>query len=155
MAIAVLTRTLRRRFIRIAELSMPDVRRAKRGLILALGNPESNMACSRCGTDCNCACSGDPLSSQDWRRQVSLQVRAHRVRKRRRLDPDAPLLEFDEPEPLAVEEEVQIRPRRSSNWQRDQDVLAPRSQSVQTEAELARQSSDMVITVEQSTVART
>src|SRR5947208_3145193 len=36
------------------------------------------MACPRCGTDCNCACSGDPLPSQDWRRQVSLQVpRAH------------------------------------------------------------------------------
>ena len=62
------------------------------------------MACPRCGDDCSCACSGDPLlPSQDWRRQISLQVRAHKVRKHRRLDPDAPLLDFAEEEASSAE----------------------------------------------------
>ena len=72
-----------------------------------------SMACPRCGTDCSCACSGDPLPSQDWRLQVSLQVRAHKVRKRRRLDPDAPLLEFEEQDSLAIEETSSVASRIS------------------------------------------
>ena len=80
------------------------------------------MACPRCGTDCNCACSGDPLPSQDWRRQVSLQVRAHKVRKRRRLDPDAPLLEFEEQDLLAIEQTSSVAPRVST-WDWDERLL--------------------------------
>ena len=62
------------------------------------------MSCSRCGSNCNCFCSGDPLPAHEWRRQVALQVREHKVRKRRRLDPEAPLLAFDEQDPVIIEE---------------------------------------------------
>ncbi len=80
------------------------------------------MACPRCGTDCTCACSGDPLPAQDWRRQISLQVRAHNARKRRRLDPDAPLLDFDA-EPVAAESEIESKPR-TSWWNQDVERAA-------------------------------
>src|SRR4029077_20669233 len=80
------------------------------------------MACPRCGSDCSCACSGDPIPAQDWRRQVSLQVRAHK-RKRRRLDPDSPELNFDEQAPLHIEETPTAAVRKSS-WRWDEGVLA-------------------------------
>jgi uncharacterized RDD family membrane protein YckC len=76
------------------------------------------MACPRCGSDCTCACAGDPLPAQDWRRQISLQVRAHNARKRRRLDPDAPLLDFDA-EPAAPEPEVETTRPRGSWWNQE------------------------------------
>ena len=106
------------------------------------------MACPRCGTDCNCACSGDPLPSQDWRRQVSLQVRAHKVRKRRRLDPDAPLLEFEEQDLLAIEQTSSVAPRVSA-WNWDERLLEAtndpsperRATEAQTEASLNRATS--------------
>lgn len=83
------------------------------------------MACSRCGTDCTCACSGEPLPAQDWRRQISLQVRAHKARKRRRLDPEAPLLDFD-PEPLESDEEIESAKPRTSWWNENANsVVAP------------------------------
>jgi len=72
----------------------------------------TDMPCPRCGSDCTCACSGDPLPAPDWRRQVSLQVRAHNARKRRRLDPDAPLLDFDA-EPAESGREIESKPRTS------------------------------------------
>lgn len=83
----------------------------------------TSMACPRCGSDCTCACSGDPIPSQDWRRQVSLQVRAHKVRKHHRLDPDAPLLDFDEEAPLQLGEPATATTRKSS-WRWDERVLA-------------------------------
>jgi len=58
------------------------------------------MACSRCGSNCTCACSGDPLPSTDWRYEVAMQVRAHKARSRRRSDPNSPQLGFADPEPL-------------------------------------------------------
>ncbi len=83
------------------------------------------MACSRCGSDCTCACSGDPLPAQDWRRQISLQVRAHKARKRRRLDPDAPLLDFD-PEPLESEQKNEPTTSRTSWWNQEvKKAVAP------------------------------
>ena len=81
------------------------------------------MACPRCGSDCTCACSGDPIPSQDWRRQVSLQVRAHRVRKRQRLDPNAPQLDFDNQAPLQLGE-TSAATTRSSSWRWDEGVTA-------------------------------
>jgi len=81
------------------------------------------MACPRCGSDCTCACSGDPLPAQDWRRQVSLQVRAHNARKRRRLDPDAPLLDFDA-EPAEPEREVETAKPRTSWWNQEAESAA-------------------------------
>ena len=74
----------------------------------------TSMACPRCGSDCSCACSGDPIPSQDWRRQVSLQVRAHKVRKHHRLDPNAPQLEFDDHTPLQLGETSASAMRSSS-----------------------------------------
>src|SRR5581483_9805628 len=76
------------------------------------------MACPRCGSDCTCACSGDPLPAQDWRRQISLQVRAHNARKRRRLDPDAPLLDFDA-ERTVPEPAMEPTKPRSSWWNQE------------------------------------
>lgn len=74
------------------------------------------MACPRCGNDCSCACSGDPLlPSQDWRRQISLQVRAHKVRKHRRLDPDAPLLDFAE-EDASIAEPLPTAAKPKRPW---------------------------------------
>ena len=81
------------------------------------------MACPRCGSDCSCACSGDPIPSQDWRRQVSLQVRAHKVRKHHRLDPNAPQLEFDDNTPLQLGESSPSAVR-SSSWRWDEGVVA-------------------------------
>jgi uncharacterized RDD family membrane protein YckC len=81
------------------------------------------MACPRCGSDCTCACSGDPLPLQDWRRQVSLQVRAHNARKRRRLDPDAPLLDFDA-EPTVSEREIEPTKSRTSWWNEQENDAA-------------------------------
>src|SRR5580765_7822769 len=81
------------------------------------------MACPRCGSDCTCACSGDPIPSQEWRRQVSLQVRAHRVRKRQRLDPNAPQLDFDDQAPLQLGETPSAT-ARSSSWRWDEGVVA-------------------------------
>lgn len=71
------------------------------------------MACPRCGTDCNCACSGDPLPN-DWRREVSMQVRAHRARRRRNVDPDALQLDFQDPK--ANETSVPAMRARNSRW---------------------------------------
>src|SRR6185312_10581775 len=83
------------------------------------------MACPRCGSDCTCACSGDPLPVQDWRRQISLQVRAHNARKRRRLDADAPLLDFDA-EPVAPGSDTEPAKPRTSWWNHDaQSEVAP------------------------------
>ena len=81
------------------------------------------MACPRCGSDCTCACSGDPFPTQDWRRQVSLQVRAHNARKRRRLDPGAPLLDFDA-EPAPSEREAEPAKLRSSWWNQNAESAA-------------------------------
>ncbi|HVH85702.1 MAG TPA: RDD family protein [Terriglobales bacterium] len=85
----------------------------------------TDMACPRCGSDCSCACSGDPLPAHDWRRQISLQVRAHKARKRRRLDPDAPLLDFQQEE---VSDEPQLPPvkQRKSWWD---DAADPSTQN--------------------------
>jgi len=80
------------------------------------------MACPRCGSNCNCACSGDPLPSQDWRRQISMQVRAHKVRKRRRLDPDSPLLDFDDQDALTIEGNS-TAVVRNSNLRWDRSIL--------------------------------
>ena len=111
-----------------AELSMEDGKRAK-----ALSAPctgiSTDMACSRCGSDCSCACSGDPLPSLDWRRQVSLQVRAHQARKRRRLDPDAPLLDFDEPIKAAIEEDAASEQYAGAKWRWDEDIVLARPRS--------------------------
>ena len=84
------------------------------------------MACPRCGSDCTCACAGDPLPVQDWRRQVSLQVRAHNARKRRRLDPDAPLLDFDA-EPAEPEREIESTKPRTSWWKQETESAAAAS----------------------------
>ena len=81
------------------------------------------MACPRCGSDCTCACSGAPIPSQDWRRQVSLQVRAHKVRKHRRLDPDAPQFDFDDRAPLQLGE-TSTATVRNSSWRWDEGVVA-------------------------------
>ena len=86
------------------------------------GNP-NDMACPRCGSDCTCACAGDPLPAQDWRRQISLQVRAHNARKRRRLDPEAPLLDFDA-EPVEVEREPEPSRSRRSWWNENTESAA-------------------------------
>jgi uncharacterized RDD family membrane protein YckC len=91
------------------------------------------MACPRCGSDCSCACSGDPIPSQDWRRQVSLQVRAHRVRKRHRLDPNSPQLDFDDQAPLHIEEGSATTARKSS-WRWDEGVLSTAVAPVATES---------------------
>lgn len=87
------------------------------------------MACSRCGSDCSCACSGDPLPALDWRRQVSLQVRAHKARKRRRLDPDAPLLDFNEPSTAVIREESAPAQDVRAKWRWDQDIVLARPRS--------------------------
>jgi uncharacterized RDD family membrane protein YckC len=93
------------------------------------------MACPRCGNDCSCACSGDPLiPSQDWRRQISLQVRAHKVRKHRRLDPDSPLLDFAEAD-KAVEEPSAAMPKQRRPWWDD----APAFQTAEAGAEVELQ----------------
>jgi uncharacterized RDD family membrane protein YckC len=81
------------------------------------------MACPRCGTDCNCACSGDPLPN-DWRREVSMQVRAHRAR-RRNINPDALQLDFQDPE--VNETSVPAMRARNSRW--DQEVFQSASTS--------------------------
>ena len=87
------------------------------------------MACSRCGSDCSCACSGNPLPALDWRRQVSLQVRAHKARKRRRLDPDAPQLDFDEPSTPVIEEEPAPAQEHGAKWRWDEDIVLARPRS--------------------------
>src|SRR5438270_12808529 len=81
------------------------------------------MACPRCGSDCSCACSGDPIPLPDWRRQVALQVRAHRVRKRHRLDPNSPQLEFDDQVPLHIEEGSTATTSKSS-WRWEEGILS-------------------------------
>lgn len=81
------------------------------------------MSCSRCGSDCDCSCSGNLIPVQDWRRQVALQVRAHKVRKRRRMDPDSPLLDFEEQEPLIIESPVMASRRAARQW--SEDVVVP------------------------------
>ena len=87
----------------------------------------TDMACPRCGSDCTCACSGDPFPLQDWRRQVSAQVRAHNARKRRRLDPEAPLLDFDAA-PVEPESKIEAPKPRTSWWNQDtESTLAPNS----------------------------
>ena len=58
------------------------------------------MACPRCGSNCTCACSGDPFPSTDWRYEVAMQVRAHKARSHRKSDPNSPQLGFADPEPL-------------------------------------------------------
>src|SRR5215469_18015236 len=100
----------------------------KRRPLLAPGF-STDMACSRCGSDCSCACSGDPVPAVDWRRQVSLQVRAHKARKHRRLDPDAPLLDFDEPSTPVIREEAAPRQEVGAKWRWDEDIVLahPRS----------------------------
>lgn len=87
------------------------------------------MACSRCGSDCSCACSGDPLPTLDWRRQVSLQVRAHKARKRRRLDPDSPLFDFDEPIKPEISEESASEQYAGAKWRWDEDIVLARPRS--------------------------
>jgi uncharacterized RDD family membrane protein YckC len=52
-----------------------------------------------------------------------MQVRAHKVRKRRRLDPDSPLLEFEEPDLLPNEESPVVRQR--SNWAWEHEATTP------------------------------
>jgi uncharacterized RDD family membrane protein YckC len=92
------------------------------------------MACPRCGNDCSCACSGDPLlPSQDWRRQISLEVRAHKVRKHRRLDPDAPLLDFAEEETTVAERTPTAAKPKRPWW--DDAPISP-SRHADTEAEM-------------------
>lgn len=109
---------------------------------------ESNtsMACPRCGSDCSCACSGDPIPAQDWRRQVSLQVRAHK-RKRHRLDPDCPQLDFDEQAPLHIEETPTTALRKSS-WRWDEGVLATAVTPALPETADNSQASEPAVTVE-------
>lgn len=80
------------------------------------------MACSRCGSDCNCACSGDPVPS-DWRREVSMQVRAHRARRRRNVNPDAPELNFEDPE-LFEANETSVPAMRALNSRWDHSASA-------------------------------
>src|SRR5581483_3611019 len=92
------------------------------------------MACPRCGSDCTCACSGDPLPLQDWRRQISAQVRAHNARKRRRLDPDAPLLDFDA-EPAEPEREIDAAKPRMSWWNQQPESNAVSSPIAEPVAE--------------------
>lgn len=89
----------------------------------------TDMACSRCGSECKCACSGDPLPAQDWRRQVSLKVRAHKARKHRRLDPDSPFLEFEEQDLAAIRQHSSPIPE-DLNWQWQEEE----SQSMETDA---------------------
>ena len=83
----------------------------------------TSMACPRCGSDCSCACAGDPIPSQDWRRQVSLQVRAHKVRKRQRLDPNSPQLEFNDQVPLQLGD-ASTAGVRNPSWHWEEGVLA-------------------------------
>ena len=85
------------------------------------------MACPRCGTDCNCACSGDPLPN-DWRREVSMQVRAHRAR-RRKADPNAPQLDFQDHD-LTDGNETSVPAMRARNSRWDQDLLQPASSTI-------------------------
>jgi uncharacterized RDD family membrane protein YckC len=65
----------------------------------------------------------------DWRRQVSLQVRAHKARKRRRLDPDSPLLEFEEQDLMAMHEDPPPPQPASSAWRWDEDIVLARPRS--------------------------
>ena len=52
-----------------------------------------------------------------------MQVRAHKVRKRRRLDPDSPMLGFEEPDPPEVEaESAVVRRRTKTNWVWERDA---------------------------------
>lgn len=129
----------------------------KRSDLSAQGTLRQSMACPRCGTDCNCACSGDPLPSQDWRRQVSLQVRAHKVRKRRRLDPDAPLLEFEEQDSPVIEEAPPAASRTPRwNWDERQSEIGstslpdPHAAGRQAETSLNH---DTSVAVEESSMA--
>jgi len=129
----------------------------KRTDLSAQGTLRQSMACPRCGTDCNCACSGDPLPSQDWRRQVSLQVRAHKVRKRRRLDPDAPLLEFEEQDSPAIGETSPVASRVSKwRWDERQSEMgnAPLPDPEAAELEtIASLNHDTSVAVEESSMA--
>jgi uncharacterized RDD family membrane protein YckC len=68
------------------------------------------MACLRCGTDNSCACSG-----LDWRQEVANQVRAHRIRKRRRVDSDSPQFEFTDSESVEIPENSTMA-LRASRW---------------------------------------
>jgi uncharacterized RDD family membrane protein YckC len=51
-----------------------------------------------------------------------MQVRAHKVRKRRRLDPDSPQLEFADPELPAMPENSMVA-IRAARWKSDGDLL--------------------------------
>ncbi len=83
------------------------------------------MACPRCGNDCTCACSGDPLPQVDWRREISKQVSAHRARRKRKIDPNAPLLDFDEETSGAGDEYSQPAPRVLASAWWTQTVVEP------------------------------
>lgn len=114
----------------------------------------TSMACPRCGSDCTCACSGDPFPSQDWRRQVSLQVRAHKVRKRQRLDPNAPQLDFDNNSPLQLGETSSTTGQNSS-WRWEEGVIAtaapPASPVGEKQLQSTKPDSDLPVTRKEAT----
>jgi uncharacterized RDD family membrane protein YckC len=87
------------------------------------------MACPRCGDRCTCACSGDPLPTSDWRREVALQVRAHKARKRRGQEADSPQLEFTDE--VAAPENSTIA-LRAARWRAHQHGDADRTSNPAT-----------------------
>jgi uncharacterized RDD family membrane protein YckC len=55
-----------------------------------------------------------------------LQVRAHKARKRRRLDPDAPLLDFDELSKPVIQEESASEQYAGARWRCHEEVVLAR-----------------------------
>lgn len=93
------------------------------------------MACPRCGND-NCACTGNTVP-QDWREQISMQLRAHQIRKRRKMVADAPLLDFDGQAAIAIQEgpSLDLASLRAANRSRNVVVEAQQAASAAVLAE--------------------
>jgi len=58
-----------------------------------------------------------------------MQIRAHKARKRRRLDPDSPLLDFDEPSTPVIQEGSTSAPEVGAKWRWDEDIVLARPRS--------------------------
>lgn len=106
------------------------------------------MACPRCGSNCTCACAGDPFPTSDWRHEVAMQVRAHKARKRRRDEPDSPQLEFaDQESSLPENSTIALR---TSRW-RSEATIADESTSFSPV--MAGASVDVLPAIEETNVA--
>src|SRR5258708_7475650 len=104
--------------LRVQNRSSPSTFLRIRGLL-------TRTACPRCGDDCTCSCSGDPLPQVDWRSEISKQVSAHRARRKRKIDPNAPLLDFDEETRLKSDQSFQPARRVPASAWWTQTIVEP------------------------------